>query len=93
MKITETEVEYVAKLANLHIPVGEQTELATQLSQILDYVDQLNTLDLSGIEPTPQMNVSSKTAGRDDVAISRTGSSEAGRTVKLFKVPKVITER
>ena len=93
MKITETEVEYVAKLANLEIPAGEQTELAAQLSQILDYVDQLNRLDLSGIEPTPQMNVSSKPAGRDDRANPRTGSGEAGRTVKLFKVPKVITER
>ena len=29
----------------------------------------------------------------DDRVAPRTGSSEAGRTVKLFKVPKVITER
>jgi hypothetical protein len=34
-----------------------------------------------------------KHAVRDDRVAPRTGSSEAGRTVKLFKVPKVITER
>lgn len=93
MKITEQDVEYVAKLAMLEVAGEEKKSLAEQLSRIVDYVEQLNRLDLTGIEPTPQVVTSAKHAIRDDRVSPRTGSSEAGRTVKLFKVPKVITER
>ena len=93
MKISEADVEYVAKLAMLEVADDERTELAKQLSSILEYVEKLNQLDVSGIEPTPQVVTSAKHAIRDDRVATRTGSSEAGKTVKLFKVPKVITER
>jgi aspartyl-tRNA(Asn)/glutamyl-tRNA(Gln) amidotransferase subunit C len=93
MKITEKDVEYVAKLAMLEITDDEKTALAGQLSRIVEYIEKLNQLDTSGIAPTPQVVTSIKHAVRDDRVVPRTGSSEAGRTVKLFKVPKVITER
>ena len=53
MKITEADVEYVAALANLEVADAEKAELAGQLSRFLDYVELLNRLDVSGIEPTP----------------------------------------
>jgi aspartyl-tRNA(Asn)/glutamyl-tRNA(Gln) amidotransferase subunit C len=93
MKITEVDVEYVAKLANLEVADNEKQELAGQLSRILDYVEQLNTLDVSAVAPTTQILENVKHAIRDDRVVPRTGSSEAGKTVKYFKVPKVITER
>lgn len=93
MKISEADVEYVAKLAMLEVAEDEKKELAEQLSRIVEYVDKLNELDVGGIEPTPQVVTSVRHAERDDRVASRTGSSEAARTVKLFKVPKVITER
>lgn len=93
MKINESDVEYVAKLAMLEVAENEKKELADQLSRIVEFVEQLNKLDVSGIEPTPQVVTSVKHAVRDDRAVPRTGSSEAGKVVKLFKVPKVITER
>lgn len=93
MKITESDVENVAKLASLEVTGEEKKQLADQLSRILDFVGQLNHLDTTGIEPTPQVVANTKSAGRDDRVAPRTGSSEAGKTVKLFKVPKVIPER
>jgi len=93
MKISETDVEYVAKLAMLEVAEDEKKELAGQLSRIVEYVDKLNELDVSRIEPTPQVVTSVNHAVRDDRVAPRTGSSEAARTVRLFKVPKVITER
>ena len=93
MRISEADVEYVAKLANLEVAENETRELAEQLSRIVEYVEELNRLDVSGIEPTAQVVTSLKHAVRDDRVTPRTGSAEAGRTVKLFKVPKVITER
>ena len=93
MKISEADVEYVAKLAMLEVGEDEKKQLADQLSRIVEYVEQLNKLDVTGIEPTPQVVTSVKHAVRDDRVAARTGSGDAGKTVKLFKVPKVITER
>jgi aspartyl-tRNA(Asn)/glutamyl-tRNA(Gln) amidotransferase subunit C len=93
MRISETDVEYVAKLANLEVPEEEKKELAEQLSRIVEHVEQLNTLEVSSVPPTYQVVTSAKHAIREDRALPRTGSSEAGKSVKLFKVPKVITER
>jgi aspartyl-tRNA(Asn)/glutamyl-tRNA(Gln) amidotransferase subunit C len=93
MKISETDVEYVAKLANLEVPDNEKKELAEQLSRIVEHVEQLKTLDVSSVSPTYLVVTSTKHAFREDRAVPRTGTGEAGRTVKLFKVPKVITER
>jgi len=93
MRITEADVEYVAKLANLEVADDEKKELADQLSRIVEYVEQLNRLDVSSVEPTPQILQGARHAVRDDRVAARTGSADAGRTVKHFKVPKVITER
>jgi aspartyl-tRNA(Asn)/glutamyl-tRNA(Gln) amidotransferase subunit C len=93
MKISESDVEYVAKLAMLEVADDEKKQLADQLSRIVEYVEQLNKLDVSNIEPTPQIVTSMKQALRHDRVAARTGSSDAGKTVKLFRVPRVITER
>jgi aspartyl-tRNA(Asn)/glutamyl-tRNA(Gln) amidotransferase subunit C len=93
MKINESDVEYVAKLGMLEVADADKKELAVQLSRIVEYVEQLNKLDVTNVEPTTQVVTSVKHAVRDDRVVPRTGSGEAGKTVKLFKVPKVITER
>jgi aspartyl-tRNA(Asn)/glutamyl-tRNA(Gln) amidotransferase subunit C len=93
MKIDERDVEYVAKLAMLEVADDEKAELAAQLSAIVEYVEKLNELDVTSVEPTAQVVTSVKHAVRDDRVAPRTGSADAGRTVKLFKVPRVITER
>jgi aspartyl/glutamyl-tRNA(Asn/Gln) amidotransferase C subunit len=93
MKISEQDVEYVANLAMLDVRDEEKKALAEQLSRIVEYVETLNQLDLTGIDPTPQVVTSVRHAVRDDRVAPRTGSSDAGRTVKLFKAPRVITER
>jgi aspartyl/glutamyl-tRNA(Asn/Gln) amidotransferase C subunit len=93
MKISEGDVEYVAKLAMLEVADEEKAELAAQLSEIVEYVEKLNELNVTFIEPTAQVVTSIKHAVRDDRVVPRTGSSDAARVVKLFKVPRVITER
>ncbi len=86
-------MEYVAGLAGLEVGDDGKKELAGQLSRILDYVEQLNRLDVSDIGPAPPVVAGGKNVLRDDRVAARTGSSEAGKTVGLFRVPKVITER
>ncbi|MBI2315396.1 Asp-tRNA(Asn)/Glu-tRNA(Gln) amidotransferase subunit GatC [Candidatus Daviesbacteria bacterium] len=61
MALTRDQVKHVAKLANLPLTEEEEVHYAKQLSQILDYVDQLEKADTKGVEPAfnviPHFNV------------------------------------
>jgi aspartyl-tRNA(Asn)/glutamyl-tRNA(Gln) amidotransferase subunit C len=51
MKLTREEVQRVALLARLRLSPEEEERLTKELDQILDYVETLNRLDTSRIEP------------------------------------------
>ena len=88
MKINEGDVEYVAKLAMLEVADDEKAELASQLSAIVEYVEKLNELNVTDIEPTAQVVTSVKHAVRDDRVVPRTGSADAARTVRIM-LPRI----
>ena len=46
------DIEKVARLARLDLSEQEKETLGNQLEQILTYMEQLNRLDTTGIEPT-----------------------------------------
>ncbi len=46
------DVGYVANLARIDLTPGETTLFQGQLDQVLHYVEQLNELDVSDVEPT-----------------------------------------
>jgi aspartyl-tRNA(Asn)/glutamyl-tRNA(Gln) amidotransferase subunit C len=56
MKVTEQDVLHVADLANLELTPQERRRMVTDLNSILDYVDRLNELDTSGVEPMAQVS-------------------------------------
>lgn len=56
MKVTEKDVVYVADLANLELSAEERSGMVRDLNSILDYVDRLNELDTSNVEPMAQVS-------------------------------------
>jgi aspartyl-tRNA(Asn)/glutamyl-tRNA(Gln) amidotransferase subunit C len=56
MKVTETDVAYVADLANLELTDEERTGMLRDLNSILDYIDRLNELDTSDVPPMAQVS-------------------------------------
>jgi aspartyl-tRNA(Asn)/glutamyl-tRNA(Gln) amidotransferase subunit C len=52
--ITENDVVYVAELANLELTADERARMVKDLNSILDYVDRLNELATSNVEPMAQ---------------------------------------
>lgn len=52
MKIAEETVRHVAKLARLAVTENEVSLLAGQLSNILDYAEQLQSIEMDDITPT-----------------------------------------
>lgn len=49
--ITNETIEYVSTLAKLDLNGEEREEAARDMSRMLDYVDKLNELDTTGVEP------------------------------------------
>jgi aspartyl-tRNA(Asn)/glutamyl-tRNA(Gln) amidotransferase subunit C len=55
MKITREDVLRVAELAHLELSEAEIEMFSRQLDSILSYVDKLNELDTSDVEPMAQV--------------------------------------
>ncbi len=46
------DVTYVARLARLNLSADERAAFQSQLGQILDYVQAIRGVDVTGVEPT-----------------------------------------
>ncbi len=99
MKISREEVLRVAELAHLELSEAETETYRGQLDSILEYVDKLNEVDLSGIEPMAQVLFASDEANssalREDVERPCNTGSELLKQAPdarkpYFRVPKVI---
>ncbi len=51
--ISTDDVKHVAKLARLELTEEEINKYSKQLGEILKYVEQMNEVDTTGIEPMP----------------------------------------
>lgn len=86
----------IARLARIALAPTEAEPLAAQLSRVLEYVDQLQSVDTTGVEPDAQ--------GRPSGNVAREDESRAGLTPEqalanapqqsngFFVVPAVLDE-
>ena len=56
-KISQKEVEHIAKLARIELSEQDKKTFSTQLTDILKYVDKLDEVDVDGVEPTAQVTM------------------------------------
>jgi aspartyl-tRNA(Asn)/glutamyl-tRNA(Gln) amidotransferase subunit C len=94
MRIPIKEVEHIARLARLRLTEEEKEKYSIQLGKILEYVQQLNELDLEDVPPTSHV-VPLKNVFRKDVVRESLPQGEALRNAPqkergYFKVPKVL---
>jgi aspartyl-tRNA(Asn)/glutamyl-tRNA(Gln) amidotransferase subunit C len=88
------DVRYTAQLARLHLSDEEIAKFQTQLSQVLEYVERLKQVDVTGVEPTAHANEVFNVFRADEARPWFTPAealANAPRTAnQLFVVPKVI---
>ena len=53
--VSEKDVSYVADLAHLDLTEEERARMLKDLNSILGYIDRLNQLDTSDVEPMAQV--------------------------------------
>jgi aspartyl-tRNA(Asn)/glutamyl-tRNA(Gln) amidotransferase subunit C len=95
-KIDAKQVRKVAKLARLELTGAEVEEFTEQLSAILDYVEKMNELDTTGVEPLahclPVSNVFRADVVKESLGTERTLANAPQRDGEFFKVPKILDE-
>ena len=97
MKLTETDVRYVANLANLTLTEEEIGRMVHDLGGILEQMDRLAEIDTEGVAPMAQVlyEASDTATLRPDVERAPLGSELAVANAPVtaggsYKVPKVI---
>jgi aspartyl-tRNA(Asn)/glutamyl-tRNA(Gln) amidotransferase subunit C len=94
MNVNDELIDKLANLARLEFNPKEKEEIKKDLQQMIGFIDKLNELDTTGVEPLLHMSENVNVLREDEVegSISR---EEAFRNAPLhdnqfFKVPKVI---
>ncbi len=92
--ISKNNVKYISHLARINLEENELEALTTDLEEILNYIEKLKKLDVSGIEPTshvlPLQNVFREDKRKPSLnqgAVLKMGSAQAKG---FFQVPQVI---
>ena len=92
--ISDETIEYVGILAKLELTDAEKEEAKKDMGRMLDYIDMLNELDTSGVEPMSHV-FAMNNVFREDVVIN---GDEREKILKnapeqkdgSFKVPKTV---
>ncbi|MCF7849167.1 MAG: Asp-tRNA(Asn)/Glu-tRNA(Gln) amidotransferase subunit GatC [Kiritimatiellales bacterium] len=90
------DVGYVAKLANIDLTTEETALFQGQLNQVLHYVEQLNELDVGGVEPTahafPVYNVLRKDEVGTSLNHADVVANAPAATDGEIRVPKILDQ-
>ena len=95
-KIDGEQVRKVARLARLELTDAEVQEFTGQLGAILEYVEKLNELDTTEVEPLahclPLANVFRADTVRDSLGSDKVLANAPQRDGSFFKVPKILDD-
>lgn len=87
-------VKHTAKLANLYLSPGEEKKFEKQLSEILTYVEQLNSVNTKGTKITSQITELENVTREDNSSFSLTQEEALSNSKSnhngMFKIPKIL---
>lgn len=94
MQVDEDTVKRIARLARIRITPDEARSLKSELSGILAWVEQLDEVDVTGVEPMTRV-VPIKLKMREDVVTDGGIAEDVTRNAPLtddhfYVVPKVV---
>lgn len=94
MKIDDSTVRHIARLARIKVTESEARALEGELSGILDWVEQLGEVDTDGVEPmtcVTEMSLKMRSDEVSDGGYAETVVHNAPeRADTFFVVPKVV---
>lgn len=87
-------IDHLSRLARLALTEEEKSRYGDQLDNILQYVEKLNELDTTGIEPTAHVisisNVMREDSARPSLRREDALMNAPDKTDAFYRVPKII---
>ncbi|MEO5782762.1 MAG: Asp-tRNA(Asn)/Glu-tRNA(Gln) amidotransferase subunit GatC [Ginsengibacter sp.] len=97
MEVNDDLINNLAQLARLEFNDAEKDEIKSDLQKMIAFIDKLNELDTSGVEPLLHMSENVNVLREDEVkgSISREDALKNApiHDEQFFKVPKVIKKQ
>ena len=94
MEVNDNLINNLAQLARLEFNDAERNEIKNDLQKMIAFIDKLNELDTTGVEPLLHMSENINVLREDEVkgSISREDALKNAplHDEQFFKVPKVI---
>lgn len=94
MSIDQKTVARISQLARLKIPEDEQKHVAGELNKILEWIEQLNEVNVAGVEPLANVNDGTLRRRKDVVndggKVTDIMANAPAHTADFFTVPKVV---
>ena len=94
MAVNIKDVEHIAKLAKLSFSDNEKEKFTEQFNEILSFMEKLNELDTSSVEPLSQVielqNVLREDQVKPSLPTQDALKNAPARDDRFFRVPKVI---
>jgi aspartyl-tRNA(Asn)/glutamyl-tRNA(Gln) amidotransferase subunit C len=91
---TDLNIDHVAKLARLALTPEEKAKFAQQLGDVLHHIEQLQKVDVSGVEPAahafPIYNVWAEDRAQPGLPREAALKNAPAQRDHLFAVPKVV---
>lgn len=96
MSVSLKDVEKIADLARLYITEEEKEKYTRQLNVVLEYMEQLNKVDTSNVEPLSHpfelTNVFRDDEVQSSLSVDEALKNAPEKSGNYFKVPKVINK-
>ena len=94
MEVNDQLVDKLAHLSRLQFTETEKAGIKNDLQRMIGFVEKLNELDLTGVEPlihmSPEVNVLREDEIRGSISRKSALSNAPLHDEQFFKVPKVI---
>ncbi len=81
--ISKEEVQHIAKLARLGLTEKEIEKFQKDLSSILDYIEKLKKVDVSGVKPTSHSVLVENIVRNDEMRLNGASQKEAEKLLDL----------
>ncbi len=94
MEVNDALIDKLANLARLKIEDSERESVKTDLQKMIQFVEKLNELDTTGVEPllhvSSNVNILRADEVKDNISRNQGLKNAPMHDEQFFKVPKVI---
>jgi aspartyl-tRNA(Asn)/glutamyl-tRNA(Gln) amidotransferase subunit C len=95
-RITPEEVEHIAHLSRIEITEEDKQSFTVELGRIIEYVDKLREVDVTGVDPTfrtaPIFNVFREDIPAESFSSEEILSNAPEKEGGYFKMPRILGE-